>query len=502
MKKSSINTASLFSNIFLIALIIIFISGSYRSVAENDLEEALFIKSDEKAGIHSLGYLGHNATWVDFNSDGCLDLFASNTYRRPPNLFVFQNNCDGTFELLNKNTGIYKDKYLIISSSAGDVDNDGLVDIVLGTNSFYGSPILYRNIGEFNFINSNEYSNLNLQSIAKSIIFVDYDLDGYLDIFQSSFTRVFLYNNDNRGFFEELSEKSGLPVDVKSLNTGHWFDYNNDNYPDLFLNLEGFNMLYENNHDGTFHDVSYQSGIMGSNEWDSVAACSGDIDNDGDMDLFVVNISSKRNALYINNGNGTFTDVTEESGISGVGDGRTCSIIDYNSDGLSDIFTTNHIRLSRLYKNLGNNRFKDVAYQTGIHEPVDAFSATWGDYNGDAVLDLFLNGHLGYALYEGSTINNSIIIEIIGDGIDTNTSAIGSRVHLNTDNLIQVKEVSGGKGCCESDMLPLHFGLGKETQFNMVVNWTSGKSCKFENQNADDKKYYKIWEEGCKIFSY
>ena len=146
---------------------ILFAAGKY-SVSETVPEEALFIKTDQSAGIYSLGNMGHHVSWVDLNSDGCLDFIASNTDQRPPNLYIYQNNCDGTFELLNENTGIPTGKVHIISSSAGDFDNDGLVDLVLGTNSFYMVPRLYKNLGEFNFIQATEFSNINTKSLAKS----------------------------------------------------------------------------------------------------------------------------------------------------------------------------------------------------------------------------------------------------------------------------------------------------------------------------------------------
>ncbi len=187
----------------------------------------------------------------------------------------------------------------------------------------------------------------------------------------------------------------------------------------------------------------------------------------------------------------------------GDGDGRTCSIIDYNADGLNDIYTTNHIRPSRLYKNLGSNKFKDVAFKTGIHEPLDAFTVSWGDYNGDSVLDLILNGHYRHALYKGSTQNRSVIIQLIGDAVNTNTSAIGSVAELFLDTGIrQTKTVSGGRGCCEHDMLPLHFGLGKEKAFALTVTWTNGAKCNFNNLSAEENKFYKVYQKGCRMDSY
>ena len=118
-------------------------------------------------------------------------------------------------------------------------------------------------------------------------------------------------------------------------------------------------------------------------------------------------------------------------------------------------------------------------------------------------MDVFLNGHMGHALYEGTATNNSVIIELKGDGVNTNTSAIGSTVELKLGTgLTQTKTVLGGRGCCENDMLPLHFGLGSEDQFDIKVSWTSGKTCAFNNLNAEDKQFYKVFEKGCSLTSY
>lgn len=484
--------------VLLINFIVFKICYSYSD--SNQSEYVTFHDVHYKSGISSTGYLGHSALWADFDNDSCLDLFATNTnMRKPPRTYLYRNLCNGKFQNIVKNSGI-SDFFMFRSSSAADYDNDGNLDLVLGGIDVYGLPTLYQNIGENNFIDVTELANIDGVGYVGNIIWADYNLDGYIDLVQvGSF--IYLYKNLGNGTFNEVSFDSGL-FEFSKTNSSIWIDYNNDSYPDLFLANKGYNALFHNNGDGTFTNVTFEANLHGKKEWKTVAACTGDYNNDGYFDLYLVNLSSDGKALYKNNGDGTFTDVTGNSGTADVGDGRTCSFIDYNSDGLMDIFTTNHIKPSKLFKNNGDGTFTNMSFTLGIDRPIDAFSATWGDFNGDAMLDVFLNGHIGIALYEGFNLNNSVVIELVGDGINTNTSAIGSRVDLTTDNINQTKEVSGGKGCCEQDMLPLHFGLGKETQFNMVVNWTSGKSCKFENQNADDKKYYKIWEEGCKIFSY
>jgi hypothetical protein len=479
--------------------------GIKRIYSENIVvskDGAKFFKTDKTAGIPRLGKLGHNSIWIDINSDGCLDLFASITdHRKPPFNFLYINKCDGTFEL-HSNSGINTDGALIISSSAGDYDNDGLVDLILGTNSYYSVPKLYKNIGENHLLEVSDLANLTVQSIARSVSFVDFDADGFLDLFQLAGRRVFLYKNDGNGIFDDVTFDTSLPLDTKRTSSALWFDYNSDMLPDLLILGRGHNTLFRNEGKGVFTDVSIESRIRGKSKWRSQSACAGDIDNDGDLDVFVVNIASKRNALYINNSDGSFSDITGKSRIRGVGDGRTCSMIDYNSDGLLDIFTTNHINPSRLYRNLGNLKFYELAHKLNVSTPVDAFSSTWGDYNGDAVLDFFVNGHFGNAIFEGFNTNNSVIIELVGDGNNTNTSAIGSRTELKTDSKTQTRYVIGSKGCCENDMLPLHFGLGKEKKFELTVTWTSGNICRLNDLNAAEKRFYKVLEKGCKLFSY
>ncbi len=323
--------------------------------------------------------------------------------------------------------------------------------------------------------------------------------DGFLDIFQAKPKGSFLYKNQGDGTFAEVSDEAGLGNSFFTR-SAVWFDFNNDGFQDLFLANDGLNTLYKNDGDGTFSDITDSSGLGGDPGWRSNAACVGDYDNDGFLDLYLSNINSPRKALYRNNGDGTFTDVTTETGTQDIGDGRTCSWVDFDADGRIDIFTTNHLNPSKLYRNLGKGKFEDVAPQVGVDSPIDAFAATWGDFNNDGSMDVFLTGHIGTALMKSSGNNaNYLILKLRGDGSLTNTSAIGTRVELRTSSGIQIREVSGGRGCCEQDMLPLHFGLGKEKRVDILVKWTSGKQCSFNGVNVDGGKVLKLSEEGCDL---
>lgn len=454
-------------------------------------------------GIGDIGGLGQTAAWGDFNGDGRQDLIVSNTDFSTPNVFLFRNN-GNSFLDVTVQSGIFD--LPLRSATWADFDNDGLLDLVVGTIMLGAPPILYKNMGGGVFVDVSEEAGITEEGgIIEHTMWTDYDGDGLIDLFQANAGVSFLYQNQGDGTFSEVSDQSGLG-DFFITNSAIWFDYNNDGFPDLFLANDGLNTLYRNNGNGTFTNITVGAGVGGDPGWDSVAACVGDYNNDGFFDLYVVNIFDNvpvRNALYRNNGNGTFTDVTLQTGTEDVGDGRTCAWVDFDGDGRLDLFTTNHLNPTKFFRNLGNGEFDDVAAQVGLDTPIDVFAAPWGDYNNDGFIDVFLNGHLGEALMENSgTVNNFLVIELVGDGVFTNTSAIGSRVEVSTSSRSQIREVSGGRGCCEQDMLPLHFGVGSEGKVDIRVEWTSGAACVFNNVDVQGGRRFVISEEGCDFLQF
>ncbi len=461
-----------------------------------------FSNVSNQAGIKNLRGRGQTAAWGDFNGDGRQDLIVTNTDFSHPNVFLFKNNGNGTFTDVRSKSGIADQP--LRSAAWADYNNDGLLDLVVGTIISGAPPILYKNMGKGVFVDVSKEAGITKRGgVIGHVLWVDYDRDGRVDLFQANLNGPsFLYHNKGNGSFEEVSAKSGLGLNLKT-NSAIWFDYNNDGFPDLFLaNNGGGNKLYRNNGDGTFTDVTNQAGVGGDPKWNSVAACVGDYNNNGFLDLYVVNIhksTSVRNVLYRNNGDGTFTDTTKESGTADVGDGRTCAWVDFDGDGWIDLFTTNHISPTRLFRNLGNGKFEDVASQVGKF-PDDVFAAAWGDFNRDGFMDVFLNGHDGIALMKNSrSPNNFLLIRLIGDGIKTNVSAIGTRVKVTTHKGSQIREVSGGRGCCEQDMLPVHFGVGKEKKVDILVKWTSGKECSVNSVNVQGGRMFSISEGDCRI---
>ncbi len=451
-----------------------------------------------ESGIGGVGGLGQTAAWGDFNNDDCIDIIFANTDPRPPNLFLYKNNCDGTFVEVTDESGISNVR--VRSISWADFNNDGLLDLVISTIRAGTPPILYKNLDGNVFQNVSKEAGITVNGgVAWHTVWADYNKDGLVDLFQANSGSSYLYKNQGNGKFKEVSKEMGLGQ-IFNTRSAIWFDLNNDGFQDLFLANGGLNKLYLNNGGESFTDKTDGSGVKGDEKWSSVSACAGDFNNDGFLDLYVGNIGSPRNALYLNNGDGTFKDVTLKAGTQDIGDARTCAWVDFNSDGWLDLYTSNHLNATKFFRNKGNSKFADVAAEVGLESPIDVFAASWGDYNNNGFMDTFLIGHIGNGLLSNTgNQNNNLVIKVMGDGISSNASGIGTRVRLSTSKGSQIREVSGGRGCCEQDMLPVHFGVGNEKEVDIRVEWTSGDLCHFYDLEVEGGRRISISQKGCKI---
>ena len=244
------------------------------------------------------------------------------------------------------------------------------------------------------------------ESMSGGVILLDYDRDGWLDIYFTNAptiemalkhqkARGALYHNNHDGTFTDVTDKAGIATPCFA-NGGAVGDYNNDGWPDLYITCMGANVLYRNNGDGTFTDVTANAGV--GDERNSTGAAFGDYDNDGYVDLMVTNYVDFRldnlpgfgklpictyrgldvqcgprglkgagDALYHNNGNGTFTDVSRTAGVDDPPGyfGLGVTWVDFNNTGRPDIFIANDATPNYLYKNLGNGKFTDVGLESG-----------------------------------------------------------------------------------------------------------------------------------------
>jgi hypothetical protein len=318
-----------------------------------------------------------------------------------------------------------------------DYDNDGWMDIYLvnsGPCDFYtpSKPLrnaLYRNNRDGTFTDVTDKAGVRGNGYGMGVAVGDYNGDGFPDLYVTQYPRSILYRNNGDGTFTDVTEKAGVSAPGWS-SSAVWFDYDNDGRLDLFVCRFGdFSKanaifcgnkdtgmhyycspkvvkpsscwLFHNNGDGTFTDVSEASGIaaLKARAWGVVAA---DINNDGWMDLFVAN-DGLENFLLANRGGGKFEEVGLVAGVAynsfgAARSGMGVDAADYDSDGNTDLFVANidHEEYS-LYRNLGKETFDDLAMQTGIGSATRLLSG-WGlkffDFDNDGTLDLILcNGH-------------------------------------------------------------------------------------------------------------
>lgn len=263
---------------------------------------------------------------------------------------------------------------------------------VLDLDHFFKSEF---DIGKFRDIG--EKVGLNRLNQAGGSIMDDFDNDGRLDIVTTSYdpaASMAIYRNDGQGRFENRSQAARVQEQLGGLNCMQT-DYNNDGYLDVFI-VRGAWLpdpvrpsLLRNNQDGTFTDVTLESGLL--NPANSIAASWADYDNDGWLDLFVC-VEKAPSRLYRNRHDGTFEDVTERAGLSQRKlEGKGSTWLDYDNDGHPDLFVNYLLKKDRaqLFRNSGDGTFLDVSAKLGIDGPSTGFACWAFDYDNDGWLDIF-----------------------------------------------------------------------------------------------------------------
>lgn len=258
---------------------------------------------------------------------------------------------------------------------------------------------------------------VNLYDHGCGVAVGDYDGDGHDDIyFTNQLGENALYRNNGDGTFTDVTHKAGVAVGDRICVAATFADYDNDGHPDLYVtSTRGGNILFHNNGNGTFTDVTENARLTLVAH--SQTAAFFDYDNDGDLDLIVTNTAHwtldtketsahyypglerltaltesrpEYNRFYRNNGDGTFTDVTEISGLKGRGWGGDVAVFDYNEDGRMDVLITNMFGANQLYRNNGDGTFTDVTKEILGRTSFGAIGSKAFDFNNDGRLDLFI----------------------------------------------------------------------------------------------------------------
>ncbi|MEZ5400194.1 MAG: CRTAC1 family protein [Bryobacteraceae bacterium] len=427
-----------------------------------------------------------DALWFDYDNDGWRDLLVAR-FGTP---ILYHNEKGKAFKDVSASSGLNKFGNTI-AAIAFDYDRDGHLDLMLG----------------------NYFKPLNLIELPDPHVLPN-DLDNAVNG-----GGVTLWRNTGKGSFVEVTEKAGFAAHTGwTLDLGHG-DFNNDGWQDVYLACDyGTDRIYFNNKDGTFTDATEKS--IGFDTRKGMNADVADYDNDGWLDIYVTNITDEYmkecNMLWHNNHDGTFTDVSKETNTCATLWGWSAKFGDFDNDGWADIFVVNGLRSAekenyipvllemitrpgvdftdvrlwpnigsmtwsgyqkkKLFHNLRGQAFKEISGEAGVDNELDGRGIGLADFDNDGRIDIYqVNADQFAVLYRGKTdVGNWVQLEL--DGGPSNRDAIGARVKISAGGATQIQEVNGGNGYAGQSMHRLHFGLGKATKIDAIeIHWPDGK---------------------------
>jgi enediyne biosynthesis protein E4 len=483
---------------------------------------------------------GCGCAFIDYDNDGWMDIFILTGTRlggSPPNTTnrLYKNNRDGTFSDVTEKAGL---QFVGWANGVcvGDYNNDGFEDIFC---TYYGQNKLYRNNGDGTFTDATQQAGLaapdQTPKWGAGCSFLDYDRDGHLDLFVSSYIQFdlktapkpeddvncnwkgiavncgprglppgfpgahVLYHNNGDGTFTDVTDKAKINGPPRAYGmTVVAADFDEDGWQDIYVACDSTpSLLYMNNRDGTFREEGLFRGVALSDDGAEQAGMGvgiGDYNLSGHLDLFKTNFSDDTSVLYRNDGHANFTDVTRASRI-GVESSYTSwgtGIVDLDNDGYPDIFVVTgsvYPEVDRklpqypyksprlLFRNLGDGTFEELREQAGpgVMAPHSSRGCAFGDFDNDGDLDiLIVNMNEPPSLLRNDIKGTNHWIKVRLVGTRSNRSAIGARVLVHYNGKVQTQSLASQSSYFSSNDPRLHFGVGAASIADIEIFWPGG----------------------------
>jgi hypothetical protein len=448
--------------------------GAYGLGCVHDSTDVLW--TDVTTDILGEDGAGSGLAWVDYDTDGDLDLYFTN---RVTDENALLRNHDRTAEgFIYAQPPTLSDPANSRGCPWGDYDGDGDPDLYV---SVKGANKLIRNDDDAGFVDVTTPP-LNDGGTGQAAAWFDYDNDGDLDIYLVNNGANKLFRNDSAGVFTDVT--SG-PLGDASWGMGLGLaDYDNDGDMDVYVaNYDNTaNVLMQNQGGGVFVDVT--TPVLEC-ALSSYGAAWGDYDNDGDLDLYVTNEGPNN---LLRNDAGSFTDVTV-SPLGDAGYGRSAAWGDYDNDGDLDLYLVNWDGANRIFRNDGDEFTVGPGCACPVTSDVrEGFSTAWADYDKDGDLDLYLVNDGANRLYRNELEPGYHWLEVDPVGMISNPDGVGARVRVVAGGMAQMREIAGASGFASQGPLTAWFGLGSETMVDTLqVIWPRGGTVRTMTDVAADQ---------------
>jgi len=465
-----------------------------------DFAESAF----EKRLNHNCGgwMVGAGISTTDFNNDGLDDLTLARVEGEHISFYINEGDRFRKIEPLVDNRDEIKQILWV------DFDNDGDKDLYI---SIYGGyNRLYENIGNLELVDITLKSGLP-SDVHKGYgaIFGDYNRDGWLDLYYSSrdYDNIFSADNINRffqnnadGTFSDITEESGASDLGKIPFCSIFFDYNNDDWPDIFTANDKLarNSLFENNK-GKFFNISQEAKV--DYRMNAMCSMAGDVNKDGFFDLYITN-TPIGNKFLINSsdedGYRIYADQTLDYGVLFEGNGWASNFFDADNDGDLDLYVSGSWvgsdRVSSIFYEYLNESFVIPDVSEFYGDTVSSFTNAIGDFNDDGLLDIVVHNNEPYPfhLWENNSANSNNWIKFELEGVLSNRDGIGSRIEYFSDGDQQIRYTHCGSGFLGQNSSVIHFGTKSNKSVDLLrIKWASGHIDEFLNLDTNNKYYLK-----------